>query len=119
MPVLRQMPIWILKPQEGLSTPAVYRQLCLDALPKRDPKLHLKAFYENEPALFNDLEEPAFQLQPSLRQLKENLVQQGFEQVILSGSGTAFVCMGQPKESSLTPFQREVQFVCRSPGGWY
>lgn len=70
---------WLVKPVEGLSTPKIYHTLRLN---------------ERVPNAINDLEEPAFALLPSLKTLKENLLSQGFEAVFLTGSGTAFVCVG-------------------------
>lgn len=71
---------WLAKPTYGLSTPLVYRHTRLEELPFRDPS----ALY------YNDLEVPAFQLEPRLIALKQTLIDRGYSNVTMTGSGTAF-----------------------------
>lgn len=82
---------WIAKPAYGLSTPLVYQHTKADYLPQRDPEQALKHF----PTFYNDLEVPAFALEPRLAKLKEKLQRSGFESVTMTGSGTAFFCIGK------------------------
>ncbi|MDN3508482.1 MAG: hypothetical protein P0S93_00370 [Candidatus Neptunochlamydia sp.] len=49
----------------------------------------------------NDLEYAAFSLRPDLWELKEGLINLGFETVVMTGSGTGFYCMGPIKNPSL------------------
>lgn len=72
---------YLAKPPVGLSTPAVYQRVALP-LPLSDQ------------AFFNDLEPAAFSLMPELAELKDALYGMGFEQVTMTGSGTAFFCQG-------------------------
>jgi 4-diphosphocytidyl-2-C-methyl-D-erythritol kinase len=112
--------LWIAKPAEGLSTALVFNNLNLNTLENRDP-LKILEHFATKPEYFNDLEETAFKLSPSLREYKENLLELGFENVCLSGSGTAFFCLGQPpienlsKEFTLIP----VSFINRTKDHWY
>lgn len=82
---------WLAKPSYGLSTPLVYRHTRLEALPSRD----LSALY------YNDLEIPAFQLEPRLIALKQSLIDQGYAHVTMTGSGTAFFFFGEHAPASL------------------
>lgn len=80
------------KPLFGLSTPLVYKQTCPQAFQPRDPVEALRAY----PCFFNDLEIPAFQLEPRLLSLREEL-RKSFAEVVMTGSGTAFFCLkGEP-----------------------
>lgn len=106
---------WIAKPKDRLSTPEVYGKLKLDQLPDRDP---LKALEGGH--LFNDLEYPAFALNPALTILKEKLLHLGFQTVVMTGSGTAFYCLGAIQEPVLEGVQfYPVDSVQRKEGAWY
>lgn len=84
---------WIAKPAYGLSTPLVYQNTCVDELPIRDPREALQRY----PTFFNDLEISSFRLEPRLVTLRDAL-QRSFAQVVMTGSGTAFFCLGgEPK----------------------
>jgi 4-diphosphocytidyl-2-C-methyl-D-erythritol kinase len=72
---------WIMKPEYGLSTPLVYKHTKIEELPERSKEFHF----------FNDLEIPAFVLEPRLVTLRDCL-QKSFRQVTMTGSGTAFFC---------------------------
>lgn len=106
---------WIVKPKEGLSTPEVYRY-CIPVLGKR-----------NKEILYNDLEKPAFFLEPSLLKLKESLLDFGFKEVVLSGSGTAFFCLEGTTNYNLEDIQKnfpslqvfQVKPLHRKHLGWY
>ena len=91
---LLQNPFWLVKPNAGLSTKQVYGALNLVDLPVRDPNDALLRWIFGKPLLFNDLEIPAFQVMPQLGLLKKELQFSGFDHVSLTGSGTAFICMG-------------------------
>ncbi|MES2199339.1 MAG: hypothetical protein V4489_04145, partial [Chlamydiota bacterium] len=88
-----EAPFWIVKPKTGLSTVEVYKK-CNPSQRKR-----------REEVLYNDLEEAAFSLDPSLQKLKESLLEFGFETVLLSGSGTAFFCLESKTQYRLAELQ--------------
>lgn len=113
--------LWIVKPKVNLSTPTVFKALNLASLRDRDPHSILKAFYQNSPDYFNDLEETAFQLIPSLRTLKAQLLTEGFKHVTMTGTGSSFFCLGSRshpphiKDADFHP----VTFIQRLSNQWY
>lgn len=123
MQILDPLPyqkLWIAKPKEGLSTPAVFKALDLAAISVRNPLEILKAFYRGKSEYFNDLEETAFQLLPLLKSLKEKLLESGFEKVIMTGTGTAFFCLGLKPPHPLEGINfYPVNFIQRPDNQWY
>ena len=111
---------WIVKPEKGTSTPAVYSKLKVAALPARDPLVALDSFYSSAPHFFNDLEAPAFEVYPDLNEIKKKLLKAGFETVLLSGSGSSFFCIGN---ASLPPLPNcrcyEAASIQRPFDSWY
>ncbi len=95
---------WLAKPPYGLSTPLVYKNTRIEDLPSRT---------EN---YFNDLEVPAFRLEPRLVALRDELAK-SFKTVTLTGSGTAFFCLeGSPKIIDGITFYR---FHSINRSDWY
>ncbi len=123
LPRLPKQDLQIFKPVQGLSTPLVYRNLKLDKLIKRDPMICLKQFMEGQSIFFNDLEESAFELLPSLYHFKKSLEALDFEYPLLSGSGSAFFCLGSKtcdfKDIPGLAFRYTTQFINRSEHCWY
>lgn len=121
LPALKGRPIWIIKPPMGLSTPEVYRRLNFrDSISEKMIQGDLDAFLLGSLPYFNDLEKPAFEINPELHQLKVSLLESGFEVVLMSGSGSAFFCFGQgslPERKDLTIFP--VHFMNRTLLDWY
>ncbi|CEM18295.1 unnamed protein product [Vitrella brassicaformis CCMP3155] len=89
--------VYIVKPNQGLSTALVYRSLDLSALHPSSPSSLLSLFQSggvmaaaDQGALVNDLEPPAFANYGELRELKGDLEGVfGAGRVMMSGSGTA------------------------------
>lgn len=120
LPALREQQIWVVKPPEGLSTPEVYQRLQVKTTAKKILERDLDNFLSGILPLFNDLEAPAFEAKPSLYDLKLQLLQGGFESVLMSGSGTAFFCLGEgkfPKELKGTIYSTKT--VNRPLSNWY
>jgi len=127
--------VCIVKPDIGLSTPEVFRALDYDQLSTIDPEELLKTFMEKgavdagDDAYVNDLEQPAFDCLPELGKLKEELKSvEGFDHVMMSGSGTSIFCIGEPrdwdafmekfgKRKGLNVFPAE--FTSRKEGVWF
>lgn len=112
--------VWVIKPPQGLSTPEVYRNLNVSHLSSIHPEKDLNAFLDGKAPYFNDLETSAFRLMPALGELKQDLIARGFQTVLMTGSGSAFFCLGSgtpPKDKTL--FCREVKFLNRHPDKWY
>ena len=117
-PPLNTPSMWLVKPPEGLSTPQIFNLLNLSKCSKISPEEILRA-NEKRVHFLNDLEEPAFEVLPSLRLLKEKLLEQGF-QVSLTGSGTGLLCLGENKPH-VSPQIRTypLRYLSRAQGSWY
>lgn len=125
--------VCIVKPDLGLSTPAVFKALKYDQLSTMDPECLLKRFMDHgainaggEDAYINDLEQPAFDCLPQLRALKEELCGvDGFKHVMMSGSGTSIFCIGEPTDwdSFVNKFGDfnifATEFTSRKEGVWF
>jgi len=120
---LKGLPITIVKPSEGLSTPEVFRHLDLQELSTRDPDILLEKIIQHsfKNNLINDLEEPAFRLKPQLLELKNQLLAFGHENILMSGSGTAFFCLGNRGkiEPNKALFIAQTLPTNRVSGVWY
>lgn len=85
--------LYVVKPDTGLSTPLVFKQLGesnYEQLSSVDPTELLDNFVHGAGPgdYINDLEPPAFQLKPVLAELKARLLQR-FPIALMSGSGTS------------------------------
>lgn len=119
LPPLKDQTLWLVKPPEGLSTPAVYGQFKASETEPREPLVALDLWKNGCGECFNDLERPAFKLMPALETLKEQMQQVG-NPVMLSGSGTSLFCLGECPSSSFEGCQvYSAQFTNRQPGVWY
>ena len=82
----------IAKPEMGLSTLLVYKNVRIEEFLPLDPRKCLA----NYPEFFNDLEIPSFKLEPRLLGVRDELKKK-FSKVVMTGSGTAFFCLnGNP-----------------------
>lgn len=116
---LGSISLFIVKPSIGLSTPAVYKRLRLPITFRENPS-ELEDFLSGKINCFNDLEQPAFNLSAELKDLKQYLCSRGFQQVLLSGSGSAFFCLGNgkiPCTENLAVYP--ANFVNREINNWY
>lgn len=89
--------LWVVKPPINLATPRVFKNLDLASLPDENVDNALKSHLEGDGVFFNDLEPTALKLEPDLQSLKSSLVMQGFKDILMSGSGSAFFCFGPMK----------------------
>lgn len=120
VPALPQKALTIVKPKVGLSTPLVYGNLRTDSLLQRDPVKVLEGFMKGSPIYFNDLEVPAFIVMPELKALKENLQLAGYTDVLMSGSGSSFFCIGERENELSSELQQySVNFINREVGDWF
>jgi 4-diphosphocytidyl-2-C-methyl-D-erythritol kinase len=107
---------YVAKPPFGLSTSLIYKETEIEQLPQRDPRKDLTAY----PIFYNDLEWAAFRVEKRLFAFRKELKAIGFNTVAMTGSGSAFFCMGEPffdqdKSFPLIPFAS----VSRHADGWY
>lgn len=118
--ITSQNKIWLVKPQNGLSTPLIFKNLKLNECSDKNPKELLDNFLKGNFSPVNDLEKPAFTLLPELKKLKEDLLSQGFERVFLTGSGTALVCLGKNIPDVTYPTTcYPLLFISREEKQWY
>lgn len=116
----KEVSLWIAKPREGLSTPAVYKNTHPENLKQRDPKKSLQENLEGRFTFYNDLEVAAYTLMPSLKDLQKALLHLGFTDVHMTGSGTAFFCLGNVKHPHLENVQFfPAKFMGRDGESWY
>lgn len=112
---------WIAKPKNlHLSTAAVYSKCSPSRSSMLDPVALLEAFQNKSIFFTNDLESAAFSLLPNLKDFKQSCFDLGFKHVMMTGSGTAFVCVGDVKDPFLpdTVFMK-VSSLSRDPSSWY
>ena len=107
------------KPSFGSSTPAVYKALNLDYCSIIDPKILLNHFQNNDPHFVNDLEPAAFAVYPALESFKTALLASNFETVLMSGSGSTFICKGRADVLVPYEFSKEVKTLRRESTNWY
>ena len=89
LPPVTLPPFSLIKPPQGLPTPAIYQALQLHECSTEDPEQLLADFYLGNPRYINDLEIPAFRLYPLLSQIKKS-----HPSTFMSGSGSAMVRLG-------------------------
>eukprot|EP00557_Chaetoceros_sp_GSL56_P003919 CAMPEP_0176500614 /NCGR_PEP_ID=MMETSP0200_2-20121128/13667_1 /TAXON_ID=947934 /ORGANISM="Chaetoceros sp., Strain GSL56" /LENGTH=115 /DNA_ID=CAMNT_0017899337 /DNA_START=1207 /DNA_END=1553 /DNA_ORIENTATION=- len=90
---------------------------------------YYRAKVSDHDAYVNDLEQPAFDALPELKRLKDELKSiEGFDHVMMSGSGTSIFCIGEPKDKDA--FMKEfgqrkginvfpAEFTSRKQGTWF
>lgn len=103
----------LFKPVETLPTPLIYKELNLKTTSCHDPEQLLDKFYSGDPYYVNDLEEPSFRICPSLKKLKERLLDRGFKHIFMTGSGTGLICEGNDEQG--TAFH----LLTRCASTWY
>jgi 4-diphosphocytidyl-2-C-methyl-D-erythritol kinase len=110
---------FIAKPKFGLSTQDVYKNVKIDFLDKNDVSEALKAYSLGKFDFFNDLEKAAFSVNPELKKIKDELYSMGFSKVLMTGSGSAFYCLGEnlPKNSDISFYK--VEGIWRNSDKWY
>ncbi|KAL9263812.1 4-diphosphocytidyl-2-C-methyl-D-erythritol kinase, chloroplastic/chromoplastic-like protein [Drosera capensis] len=123
----------LIKPPEACSTAEVYKSLRLDQTSMVDP-LHLlrkiSADGISQDVCINDLESPAFQVLPSLKQLKERILEANtgqYDAVFMSGSGSTIVGVGSQEAPRFVYDENEYQgvfisgatFITREQNQWY
>lgn len=114
LPPLPPAPVYLVKPEEGLSTPAVYGALGLkpdESLAGAEPDDLLRQFQSDvaSATYVNDLEAPAYAVMPRLQELRDQLRSYGFAAVMMSGSGSTIFCVGQPSAEATAVWQEEVR----------
>lgn len=120
LPEASESVIHVFKPIEGLSTALVFKALKLDSVSRINPESLLDCFETggaikaaSEGRLVNDLEPPAYSVEPKLAQLKARLEKtSGFAGVMMSGSGTSVYAVSR-KGDMLAEIDGETKAVLR------
>lgn len=104
----------------SVSTPDVYRRVAVEELPMLSEEKLISSFEKEVFFFHNDLEIPAFMLEPRLKKIKEKL-ETHFSSVCMSGSGSTFFCL---HEKALIPTLEGVSFISakgilRQENSWY
>lgn len=123
LPKINYPPMTVVKPKMGLSTPAVFSRFRTIGLIKRKMRddEEIQNALLGKLSFYNDLEPAAFQELPDLVYIKEKLLKTGFQEVILTGSGSALVCFGEPHTHPFLEdfFIEKVEPLNRSANCWY
>lgn len=107
--------LWLAQPAIGMSTPLVYRHCTPHACSAADPLQLLKGR-----TWVNDLEAPSFTLNKALKKLKQDLLSLGFREVVMTGSGSTFFCLGEVESPKLPNVQFiRSKFHSREENEWY
>jgi 4-diphosphocytidyl-2-C-methyl-D-erythritol kinase len=111
---------YLAKPRFGVSTPAVYENLNLESCDTIDPAILLKSILSGNNLFLNDLEKSACIVEPRLVVVKNRLKKMGFDQVVLTGSGSSFFCLGNvenPKLENICFYK--ISNISKKPTNWY
>lgn len=95
--------VLLVKPNEGCSTKGVYEVSDTMVLPTGNVETVIKALEEGDDELlansiFNALEEPAMKLVPEIRNIKQELIDNGLKIVQMTGSGSAVFALSTDKK---------------------
>ncbi len=111
---------WLVKPKHiNLSTPLVYKHCIPNVFSKKTPGSFFKSFNSNKPNFINELEFPVFKLVPKLKTFKEKLMDYGFTNVMMTGSGSAFIAFGNSQKLPSSIWKQKVVPIFRSSDSWY
>lgn len=130
-PLPLDTPLLLVKPPIGLSTPEIFKALDLEKRSTADPRGLLDGLSTTEnlqEVCVNDLEQPAFDKLPQLKELKDRLGSTGqFSAVFMTGSGSTIVCIGDEKVPDFLKeepqykdlFISPAKFITRHNNQWY
>lgn len=107
------------KPNFGLSTAVVYKNLCLKNLVQRNPKDDLDRHFNGKPLFYNDLESVALSICPELLDFKNQLSKFDLQNLTMTGSGATFFCTGFHKLDLAIDWQCNVNVIQRNRQLWY
>lgn len=89
-------------PSFGIDTSSVYNAVSIE-----------------EKKEVNDLEKAALSISTQLCTFKKRLASLGFSQLILSGSGSCYICIGTPKSFAEDIRFEKIKAISRSSQHWY
>lgn len=102
---------WVISPKIKLSTPSVYKEVCLNKVSNLPVSDLIQSFKDGYPIFINDLESAALTVEPPLKEIKEG------SQATLTGSGSSFFSFKKPRYAGgdIFPFRS----VFSSVDGWF
>lgn len=115
--------VLLIKPNYGLSTKAVYtlydeysssHQIEHSSLQDIQKALENNDEEELKKNLINNLEISAFEISPSLKELKEDIIKEGLDKVLMTGSGSTIFALSKDESSLLNiakKFNKNDNFV--------
>eukprot|EP00793_Prasinoderma_coloniale_P005820 PRCOL_00004294-RA len=138
-PLSLATPLLLVKPPESCPTPAIFKGLGLapgERPQGADPEelmARLRTEGASDELCVNDLEPPALDVVPRIRQIKEDLARMAeaegrpYDAVFMSGSGSTVVAMGRddaPEAFLLDPqnadlFISPTRLISREAGKWF
>lgn len=132
-PISLDTPMVLMKPQQECSTAEVYKHFQLDKASTIDPLRLLEEISTNgisQHVCINDLEPPAFEVLPSLKKLKQQVLGANrgqYDAVFMSGSGSTIVGVGDPEPPKFIYdddeysdiFISDAYFLTRKDNEWY
>ena len=120
-PSMNLSSLWIANPSFKLKTPEVYRNFNPENFNAiKDPYQIIEKIRKNPSEAINDLENAAFSIKPKLKEIKTDLFKLGFKHVLMTGSGTAFYCLGpitDPVLKNITFYP--ISCLSRASDNWY
>lgn len=132
-PISLDTPMVLMKPQQECSTAEVYKRFQLNKASTIDPLRLLEEISTNgisQNVCINDLEPPAFEVLPSLKKLKQQVLGANrgqYNAVFMSGSGSTIVGIGDPEPPKFIYddneysdiFISDAYFLTRKDNEWY
>jgi 4-diphosphocytidyl-2-C-methyl-D-erythritol kinase len=117
----KNISLYLAFPSFGVSTPKVYQNLNLNLLKTTDYKRVLDLFEKGDYLqLFNDLETAAFTIEPRLSLIKRRLEAMGFDKVVMTGSGSCFLCFGTRFKIEREDIRfYKIENIQRNSNSWY
>lgn len=116
----KKLNFFIAKPEFGVSTKQVYENVDLNLIKKVSISEIKDNLLKSIFSYSNDLEISAFKVEPKLQSIKKHLVDMGFDRVVMTGSGSSFMCFGNKKflKSEKVKFF-PVFNIQKNEGTWY
>jgi len=102
---------YVISPNMHVSTISVYHNVDMKQVSDIPVETLIRSFKSREPIFINDLEHAAFQVEPSLKEIKSNYH--------LTGSGSCFFSLKAPKNLPSSCKLFPVKSVTRSHTTWY
>lgn len=95
--------IFIIKPKKGLSTPLVFKKIRAQKLEHFDSAKVIQALETNDYQMLvdnmgNALEAVAQKISPDIRKIKQELIEFGFDNAIMTGAGSTVFGISQDEE---------------------